>query len=78
MALLERLELFQRERVDRAHEAQLALELADTGVGCDALGKRRTLGRDRGVGLAVEVVAQGLDGGLEAQRDLGLVELGAP
>ena len=29
------------------------------------------------VGLAVEVAAHGLDGGLEPQRDLGLVDLGA-
>ena len=78
VALLERLELLERERVDRAHEPQLALELADAGVRCDALGQRRALRGDRGVGLAVEVAAQGLDRGLEAQLDLGLVELGAP
>ena len=64
MTLLERLELLERERVDRSHEPQLALELAHPRVRGDAVGQRRALGGDRGVGLAVEVVADGLDGRL--------------
>ena len=58
VALLQRLELLERERVDRTHEAQLALELADSGVRGDALRKRRTRRLDRDLGLSVEIVAR--------------------
>ena len=64
------------ERVDRAHEPQLALELAGPGGGGGALGQRGRLGGHGRLGLDVEVAAQRLDRGLEAQLHLGLVELG--
>ena len=47
MALLQLVELLERERVDRAEQAQLAVELADTAGGGGALGQRRLLGAPR-------------------------------
>ena len=76
MALLQRVVLLQGQRVDRAHEPQLALELAGPGGGGDALGHRRRLGGHGRVRLGVEVAPAGLDGRLQAQGDLGLVDLG--
>ena len=76
MALLELLVLLEGQRVDGAHEAELALELAQAGGGRDALGQLGGRGVDGGLGLAVELAAAHLDGGLEAQAGLGLVDLG--
>ena len=78
VALLQRFELLERERVDRSHDPQLALELADTSVRRDALGQRRALGGHGAFGLCIEVASQGLDGGLDPQLGLGVVDLGAP
>ena len=77
VALLERVVLLERERVDRPHEPQLALELARPGRRRDALGQLGRLGGHGRLGLELEVAAQRLDGRLEAQLHLGLVELGA-
>ena len=77
VALLQRLVLLEGERVDRAHQPQLALELADPGHrrGLPSGSSGRSA-RHGGVGLDVEVAAQRLDRGLDAQLGLGLVELG--
>ncbi len=58
VTLGELVELLEGQRVDRAHEAQLALELPHPGGGADALGQRRALGGHRGVGLGVEIVTK--------------------
>ena len=78
MALLQRVVLLEGQRVDRAHEPQLALELAGPGGGGDALGELGRLGGHGGLGLESRSRRSALDGGLEAQLHLGLVELGAP
>ena len=77
VALLQRVVLLERERVDRPHEAQVALEVARPTRERRALGH---LGRgrvERGVGLDVVLGAQSLDRGLEPQPRLGIVDLGA-
>ena len=76
VALLERLVLLEGQRVDRAHDPQLALELADAGGGVGAVGELGALGGHGDVGLDVEVAADGLDRGLDAHLDLGLLDLG--
>ena len=65
----------ERERVDRAHEPQLALELASPGRERGAVGDLGHRRRDRDVGLAVELAAHVLDRLLEAQADLGFFDL---
>ena len=77
VALLQRVVLLERERVDRAHEPQLAVEVAGPA------GERRAFGHlgrgrvERDCGLAVVVGAEALDRGLEPQPGLGVVDLGA-
>ena len=71
----QRLVLRQRERVDRAHEPQLALELARAGRQRRAVGDLGHRRRDRDVGLAVELAAHVLDRLLEPQPDLGFLDL---
>ena len=39
VALLQLVELLERQRVDRAHQAELTLEVADPRRGADALGQ---------------------------------------
>ena len=75
VALLQLAELLERQRVDRTEQAQLALELADARRGRHAVGQLRRRSGLGGVGLDVEVVAQHLDGRLQPQPGLGLVEL---
>ena len=75
MALLQLGELLERQRVDRTEQAQLAVELARPRLGRHPLGQRRHLGGLGHAGLDVEVVAQHLDGRLQAQPGLGLVDL---
>ena len=75
--LLQRVVLLQRQRVDRPHEPQLPLELTRPRGRRGALGHLRRLGRHGDLGLHLEVAAEGLHRGLQAQLDLGLVELGA-
>ena len=76
MALLQLGELLERQRVDRTEQAQLAVELADPRRGRHAVGQLRRRSRLGGLGLDVEVVAQHLDGRLQPQPGLGLVDLG--
>ena len=71
----ERFVLGERERVDRAHEPQLAFELAGACRQRDTVGDLGHRRRDRDVGLAVELAAHVLDGLLEAQADLGFFDL---
>ena len=77
VTLLQRLVLLERERVDRAHELDLALDLAGPA------GERRTLGHlgrgrgERDRGLDVEVGAEALDRVLEPHLRLGLFDLTA-
>ena len=78
MALLQLGELLEGQRVDRAEQPQLAVELADAGLGRDALGQLRHRRRLGGLRLDVEVVAQHLDRRLQPQPGLGLVDLGPP
>ena len=77
VALLQLVELLERQRVDRAEQAQLAIELADPAGGGGALGQRRLLGRLGDLRLDVEVATQRLDRVLEPQLRLGLVDVGA-
>ena len=67
--------LLERERVDRAHEPQLAVEVAGAAGergACRHLGGGR-VERDRR--LDVELGAEPLDRGLEPQAGLGVVDL---
>ena len=75
MALEQRVVLLERERVDRAHEPQLAVEVAGAPGERGAVGHlgRGRVERDRR--LDVVVGAQPLDRGLEPQAGLGLVDL---
>ena len=57
--------LLERERVDRAHQAQLALELARSAGERGALGHRRRGRVERRRGLHVELRAQRVDRRLE-------------
>ena len=75
MALLQLAELLERQRVDRTEQADLALELADARRGRHAVGQLRRRSGLGGVGFDVEVVAEHLDGRLQPQPGLGLVEL---
>ena len=77
VALLQLVELLERERVDRTEQAQLAIELADAPGRRRALGQLGLLGGLGDRGLDVEVATQCLDRVLEAQLGLGLVDLGA-
>ena len=77
VALEQRVVLLERERVDRAHEPQLALEVPGPPGARRALGH---LGRgrvERERRLAVEVGADALDDGLEPHPVLGVVDLAA-
>ena len=76
MALAKRFVLLERERIDRSHETQLALELAHPSVRRDALRQRRALRSDGAVGLRIQFSPDRLDSGLESQIDLGFVDLG--
>ena len=77
VALLERVVLLERERVDRPHEPQLAVELARAPGERRAFGHRGRGGVERDSRLDVVLGAQPLDRGLEAQPRLGVVDLGA-
>ena len=73
--LLQRRQLLQRQRVDRTHQAELAVELPHPRLGRDT-GRQLGAGRgDRLVGLAFELPAQRFDGGLQAELGLGPLEL---
>ena len=65
----------KRQRVDRAHQPQLALQVPHPGRRADALGQRRPLGGLGGRRLEVVVAAQCLDRPLQAHPHLGLVDL---
>ena len=77
VALDERLVLRERERVDRAHEAQLAFELTRACREGDAFGALGHGRGERGVGFAVELLADPLDGLFEPHAELGLFDLEA-
>ena len=77
VALLQGVELLEGERVDRPHQAKLALQVAHPPGGRRPLGQHRQLGGHRPLGLDVVLATQGLDGLLDAQLDLGLLDLGA-
>ena len=55
---LQLVELLERQRVDRAHQTQLAVEIAHARGRADALGQRRLLGRLGGGRLEIVVAAQ--------------------
>ena len=78
MALLQRVELLERQRVDRTHQPQLAVELADPPGGAGAVRKLRHRSGLGDVRLDVEFATQRLDRRLEPQLGFGLVELGLP
>ena len=77
VALLEGFELLEGQGVDGPHDPQLALELSDAGGRVGTIGQLGALGGDGDLGLDVEVAADGLDGGLDAHLDLGVLDLGA-
>ena len=77
VALLELVELLERQRVDRTQQAQLAVELADAAGRRRPLGQFGLFGRLGNGRLDVEVATQGLDRVLEAQLGLGFLDLGA-
>ena len=58
--------LAQRERVHRTHQAQLAFEFARPGRERDPFGHFRRGRGERGVGFAVELVANPFDRLLES------------
>ena len=69
--------LLQRERVDRPHEPQVAFELACPPRDGAALRDLGLGGVERDARLDVEVGAQRVDGRVEAQPRLGLVDVEA-
>ena len=77
VALLQFDELVQRERVDRAHQAQLSFEVAHAGRRVCALRHLRQVGSFRLLGFEIVVAAQRLDSGLQPHAHLGLVDLHA-
>ena len=77
MALVEFVELLESKRIDRAKQAEFSLELTHPSRGGRALrelGQRRSFGC---LGLDIEIATKGLNGGLEPQPGLGLIEIGA-
>ena len=68
--------LLEGEGVDRAHQAQLALELGPAAGGAGSRRQRRTCRPAYGFGLALEVPADGLHDRLQAQATFRLVQLG--
>ena len=78
MALLERAVLLERERVDRAHQAEVALELRARGRRASSRRERRGAGASSAAaGSTSNSVRRPLDRGLELQPGLGVVDLGA-
>ena len=76
VALLERRVLLERERVDRSHQPEVALELAGAPGERRALGNRRRGRVERDRGLDVVLGAKRLDRALEPQPGLRRVDLG--
>ena len=75
VTLLQFVELLERERIDRTEQAQLAVEVAHLRRRVHAFGQRRHLGGLRHLGLDVVIATQRLDGGLQTQLHLGIVDL---
>ncbi len=72
---MQRLELLEGQRVDGTHEPQLTFELADSGGGRHALGQLRAGGLDGFAGRAAVVAAQRFERRLEAEIDLGPIDV---
>ncbi len=77
MPFEQRVVLLERERVDRPHEAQLAVEVAGAPGERGAGGHLRRGRVERDRRFDVVLGAEPLDGGLEAEAGLGLVDVAA-
>ena len=72
VALLECFELFERQRVDGAHDAQFALQLAHFQNRGHAVGQFGCRGVDGHLWLDFELASQGVDGGFKSHTHFAL------
>jgi hypothetical protein len=77
VTFLQGIEFFERQRIDRTHEAEVAFKLAGTAGSGRAFGEFGTFAGDCDIGLAVEVASKRFDCCFDTHLDFSMIDFGA-